>query len=276
MPTDVRAIHFSDQHQDVVNRFIAACEADARIVAAFVGGSNVRGEADAHSDLDLCVIVAEGAYADFVAGREQFLQQLGRLIFVEDFGLPDVVFSIFASGAEVELHLGSDTHLDRIHSGPFTILVDKKGILNGMTFTEESTDPTEQAETLRLLIYGFWHELSHFITAMGREQLWWAYGQLEALRRGCVSLARLQHDVSAWAGGDEPYFKIEKEMPVEMLAPLLATCVSRQRGPMFDAARIIVGFYRELARPLAQAHGIPYPIELDRVMTDRMNTLQDD
>jgi predicted nucleotidyltransferase len=276
MTTDVHAIQLSGQHQDVVNRFMAACEADARIVAAFMGGSNARGEADVHSDLDLCVIVTEDTYADFVAGREQFLQQLGRLVFVEDFGLPDVVFSIFASGAEVELHLGSEAHLDRIHSGPFTILVDKTGILNGMTFTEEATDPAEQTETLRRLIYGFWHELSHFITAMGRGQLWWAYGQLEALREGCVSLARLQHDFFTWAGGDEPYFKIEAEMPVETIAPLLVTCVSRQPGPMLDAARVIVGFYRELAATLAQAHGIPYPIELDRVMTHRMNTLQDD
>ena len=40
-------------HQVVKNRFLAACQADERIVAATVYGSYARGAADAYSDLDL-------------------------------------------------------------------------------------------------------------------------------------------------------------------------------------------------------------------------------
>jgi alkanesulfonate monooxygenase SsuD/methylene tetrahydromethanopterin reductase-like flavin-dependent oxidoreductase (luciferase family) len=40
-------------HQVVMNRFIAACQTDARIVAAFLGGSYASGTADTYSDLDL-------------------------------------------------------------------------------------------------------------------------------------------------------------------------------------------------------------------------------
>jgi hypothetical protein len=75
-------------------------------------------------------------------------------------------------------------------------------------------------ETLRRLVYWFWHDLSHFITAMGRGQLWWAYGQLEELRRYCVNLAHLRHNFSAEAEG---YEKIEQALPIEHLSSLQVT-----------------------------------------------------
>lgn len=259
----------SARHRAVLDRFVAACHEDARVVVAFLGGSNARGEADAHSDLDLCAITTDGAFDGFRADRETFLRRLGEPIFIEDFGLPDVVFCILADGTECELHLAHEGGLRALHAGQYRALIDKKGVLQGVTFAAERVDSGEQREVLRGLIAGFWHELSHFITAMGRGQLWWAYGQLDSLRGHCVSLARLRHNFSAWAGGDEPYFKVEKELPGEELAPLLATCVARERRAMLDAARMIIGMYRQLAQALAQAHGLEYPAQLERVMLDR-------
>ena len=51
-----------------MNRFVAACQADERVVAAFLGGSYARGTADAYSDLDLCLITTDEAYEDFCRG----------------------------------------------------------------------------------------------------------------------------------------------------------------------------------------------------------------
>jgi hypothetical protein len=42
---------------------------------------------------------------------------------------------------------------------------------------------------------------------------------------------------------------------------------------MLQAALAVVRFYRELAQPLAQAHGLPYPADLDRVMVARLEKL---
>jgi hypothetical protein len=36
---DTHDIHLPDNHQDIVDRFVAACQADERIVTAFLGGS---------------------------------------------------------------------------------------------------------------------------------------------------------------------------------------------------------------------------------------------
>jgi hypothetical protein len=42
---------------------------------------------------------------------------------------------------------------------------------------------------------------------------------------------------------------------------------------MVEAALAIVRSYRDLARPLAEAHGIPYPERLDQVMSGRLERL---
>jgi len=123
---------------------------------------------------------------------------------------------------------------------------------------------------LRRLVTWFWHNLSHFITAMARRQLWWAYGQLEELRRACLNLARLRQNFSDPGVGEEGYYKVEQALPIEQLAPLQATYCPLEQGAMLQAALVIVRFYQELARPLARTHDIPYPADLERVMCDRL------
>ena len=49
-------------HKTTLDRFVDACQSDARIVAAFLGDSYVTGAADAHSDLDLYLITTDEAY----------------------------------------------------------------------------------------------------------------------------------------------------------------------------------------------------------------------
>jgi hypothetical protein len=109
---------------------------------------------------------------------------------------------------------------------------------------------------------------------MRRDQIWWAQGQLESLRSVCVNLARLRHNVLDAEVGEEPYFKIEKVMPVEQLAALEETFSYLEKEEMLNAALTIVRFYLEVAPPLAQLHGIQYSHELERVMLDRLQKLQ--
>lgn len=260
-------------HQVITNRFVAACLADERVMAAFLGGSYSRGATDAYSDLDFGLIVTDEAYDDFFAGRETFIRLLGEPVFLEDYhdGDADFVFFIFPEGTEGELALGRESHFTHIHMGPYIVLLDKKGILAGAVFSGHGPAQAEQIETLRRLVNWFWHDLlHHFMTPMARGQLWSAYGALEELRLTCVNLARLRQNFSAEAEG---YEKVEQAIPVRQLAPLQATCCPLERGAMLQAALVIVRFYQELAPPLAQAHGIPYPADLARVMSRRLDQL---
>jgi predicted nucleotidyltransferase len=270
---DAQEIEQPQNHQVVMNRFVAACQADERVVAAFLGGSYARDAADAYSDLDLYLITTDEAYDDFFAEREAFIRRLGEPMFLEDYhgNGGDFVFFIFADGTEGELGLGRESHFTDIHGGPYRVLLDKKGILAGAVFPWYEAAQAEQTETLHRLVSWFWHDLSHhFITTMARGQLWSAYGALEDMRLTCVNLARLQQNFQAAAEG---YEKLEQAIPVEQLAPLQATFCPMERGAMLQAALVIVRFYQELAPPLARAHGIPYPAGLERVMSDRLEQL---
>ena len=259
-------------YQAVLGGFVAACRADERVVAAFLGGSYARGAADAYSDLDLGLITADAAYEDFLAGREAFIRRLGEPVFLEDFDHPSNLFFIFPDGTEGELAVGREGEFTHIHAGPYRVLVDKQGVLANAVFPRPEPDPAEQRETLRRLVAWFWHDLSHFITAMGRGQLWWAHGQLEVLRRICVNLVRLREDFAAGADG---YEKLDQALPVERLSPLRSTFCPMERDAMLQAGLAIVRYYRDLAPPLARAHGLPYPDALDRVMSDRLEKLRE-
>jgi predicted nucleotidyltransferase len=262
-------------HQAVADRFVSACEADDRVLAAFLGGSYARDAADEYSDLDLYLITRDEAFDDFRAQREAFVRMIGEPVFIEDFELPHTIFYILANGAEGELGFGPESRFDHIHKGAYEVFLDKKGILPGAVFRGREAEAGEQTEKLRRLIYWFWHDLSHFITAMRRGQLWWAQGQLEVLRGICVSLARLRHNFSDIEAGEEPYFKIEKAMPAEQLSDLQTTFCPMAADEMYKAVLAIVRFYREAAASLASKHGLSYPESLERVMVRRLEKMQD-
>lgn len=271
---DLQGIQLRPNHKAFVSRFVEACRADERVVAAFLGGSYAKGYADAFSDVDVSVITTDQAFEEFFNAREAFLRSFGDLVFLEDFDIPNIAFYIFSDDTEGELYFGSESRLDHIHSGSFQTLVDKKNILTEVMFSEREPASSDQLEKLRQYIYGFWHELSHFITAMSRGQFWWARGQLEALRRICVNLARLRHNFFDADTGEEAYFKKENVMPVEQLAVLKETFCPMEKVAMLKAGLAIVSFYREIVPPLAQLHGIDYPHRLEQVMMDRLQKLQ--
>lgn len=266
-------VSLSPHHQAFVDRFVLVCSADDRVVAAFLGGSNATGKADEYSDLDLCVITKDDSFAEFYDQRESFLRSLGDLVFLEDFGTPNIALYIFADGTEGELNFGSEGHLDQIHSGSFHSLVDKKNILAGAVFPERAPDEAKQAEKLSENIFVFWHELSHFITAIGRGHLWWAHGQLDALRSICVNLMRLENNFSDEGVGNEPYFKLEYALSVEKLAPLQSTFCPLDKRAMLQSVQWIVSVYLQTAKSLAESHGIAYPHKLERVMLERLAKL---
>ena len=123
----------------------------------------------------------------------------------------------------------------QIPSGPYQVLLDKQGILANAIFPSHQAEPAAQTEKLQRLVYWFWHELSHFITAMQRDQLWWAHGQLEVMRLQCVNLARLRHNFADPYVTDE-YFKVELALPVAQLATVAATFCLLEKAAMLQAA----------------------------------------
>jgi hypothetical protein len=115
--------------------------------------------------------------------------------------------------------------------------------------------------------------MAHFIKAMGRGQLWFAYGQLEVMRGICINLARLQHNFLDGDVGEEPYFKVEQAVPVTKLSPLETTFCALEFSAMLQAAQVILRFYQGLGSRLASEHGVTYQTELENMMRRQLADL---
>jgi predicted nucleotidyltransferase len=237
----------SAKHDAVLARFVEVCSSDRRIVAAFLEGSIATGKADAYSDIDLCLIAEDDAYDAVLAERAAIIKRLGDPLFLESFRNEAITFFILPDGTEGELAFGRESRLDEVIHGPYRTLLDRKGILGGSEDALPEPDPTTQTEELRRILYWFWHDLSHFIAALGRGHLWWAAGQLEALRRYCVNLARIEHGVEA---EDEPYEKLDQAISTTELSALRSTFPPIEHGRMLQAGLDLLAFYRERALAL--------------------------
>jgi hypothetical protein len=182
------------------------------------------------------------------------------------------VFFVLADGTESEIFFGVEGRLDEVDPGRYRTVFDPDGILDGVVFDEERADPDEHREVLRQSLTWFWHELSHFIAAIGREQLWWAAGQLEALRGHCVDLVRMEH--GSWAA-EEPYEKVDLVVDVDRLALLRSTFVPIEREALLRGANDLVRFFTETGPAVADAHCATYSVELERLMLDRLEGVRE-
>jgi hypothetical protein len=262
-----------ENRQAVIQRLVAACQTDERIVAAFLGGSFAREATDAWSNLDVGLIATDAAYDDFYAGHQAFVERLGEPVFLEPFHADDVdgVCYTFADGVEGELALGRQSHFRHLHVGPFKVLHDPTGLLAGAVFPLPYVEERAQRETLRRIMMWFWHDLyHHVITPLARGQLWSAHGGLADLRLACVQLIRLRENFQAPLSG---YRHVEQAVGAEQVDPLAATSCALERGAMLQAAQLLVRCYQDLAGPIAQRRQIAYPAELEKLMLGHLERL---
>ncbi len=206
-----------------------------------------------------------------IADRESFVRNLGEPLFLEDFGNENMAFVILADGTELEFNFFRVRDLHEIRSGPHRVLLDTDGILAGLEFPLPDGDPAARGESLREVLFWFWHDLGHFTTAIGRGQLWWAAGQLEQLRAYCVNLARIDQGGESQ---DEAYWKLDEGIATDPLEPLRSTFVAMDRDAMLHAAAKILAFFRERAPRVAEANGLTYPTELDRLIGGHLEDLR--
>ena len=106
---DSHEIQLPEHHQEILDCFIAACQADERILAAFLGGSYANGSADEFSDLDLFFITTDEVYEEFLTEREAFIRRLGEPLFLDDFGVAHGFCVIFSNGTEGDLWFGRES-----------------------------------------------------------------------------------------------------------------------------------------------------------------------
>ena len=257
-------------HTALLARFERLCRDDHRIVAGFLSGSLAREEADRYSDIDLGVLTSADGYDDVRAERPRLVEQLGEPLFVEDFGDDANIFFVLADGTEGELLVAQADRVDALNLGAYRVLVGDAGIADSGVLPIDAADRATLAEELDAVLRWFWHDLSHFVAAIGRVQLWWAAGQLQALRASCVNLVRIEHGLEAQ---EEPYEKLDTAISVSDLDQLRSTFAPLERGAMLEAGTELVSFFRERAPRVASAYAVTYPERLAATVSARLDEL---
>jgi predicted nucleotidyltransferase len=122
-----------------IARFAGECDADPLVVAAFLGGSFAAERATEASDVDVYVVSAEQDYGQLWAERLRLVEAMGRPELVVDHldfeGLGfDLVHFELADGVTGEVAFGHTGNFLKMHGGPHQVLVDRTGLLEGVTF----------------------------------------------------------------------------------------------------------------------------------------------
>src|SRR5690242_16514442 len=127
--------------EDALLRFRDACQRDPSIVAAFVGGSIAAHTDDEVSDIDLYAVTLQPDYQHFFTRRNAFMHTWARPLLVVDTlnfeGLGfDMLHFVLDDGVYGELALGHTDNFRMMHGGPHDVLIDKIGLLSGVTFSK--------------------------------------------------------------------------------------------------------------------------------------------
>ena len=239
-----------------LRRFSKAAAADPRVKAAFVGGSLANGSDDAHSDLDLYLIITADRYAEFLENVADFLATWGGVVFLDvtrnffDLGF-EMVHFVMADGVSGELALARPDNHKRIHAGPFDVLHDPDGFLEGVTYPREDADASSQERAVAHALHWFWLYLIDFSKAEARGDAWRCQAQLSRLRGALRKMLAL----SGLDAGDRAKAIIQME----------ASFVPCEADALRAACDTLTRVYERVAPAAARQHGLEMPRTLMRV-----------
>jgi predicted nucleotidyltransferase len=177
------------QHRVLLERVFARFRDDTRAVGLVVGGSLARGGADFYSDVDLYVVVRDGAFEDVFAERNSTAEAVGSPLF--GFAVDPVPGG---STDHIVLYEGpvkfDFMYLRESDLGPHprwdgcVMLKDTDGRLEAVVARSEALGPPRpSAEELTELNQKFWTWCWYAFGKIERGELWEALDGLHSIRR---------------------------------------------------------------------------------------------
>ena len=255
-----------------IQKFERIAREDPRILSAFLGGSLADGTEDDFSDIDIYYILDEQSYSDFPSQMRTRLSEMGPLVFLEqhnDFGF-DLILFIFQNGVKGELGLGTTKNLKTLHAGPYKVLVDKKGLLDGFVFLfQASLEGKDLQEYVEKQLRWYWYWYYVFLSAVARGRLWSAFTQLQQMREYAFKLIVLAHHPQKIPGQ-----RFERTVPRLVRDELgNASLPQYTRSSMIASADAMTEILkREIEQLLLSSHA-SYPADLEATVLDKKHSI---
>src|SRR5438874_138849 len=241
-----------DPRRTTIDRFAAAAKADDRVAAAFLGGSFASGKTDEHSDLDIYLVVDDERYDAFFADREAFVRTWADPVFLdttvnfEGFGF-DMVHFVNRDGVTGELAFARPDGMLAMHGGPHETLVDRRGLLDGVSFPLYEPSLEERRGAVDRALTWFWLDAITLSKSLARGRL----------RDAMASLSRMRERTAAMIAEVQP--EADRERLREQLLP---TYVPADPAGIGEAAERLIALHREVGQRTGLPHSVEYPAGL--------------
>jgi predicted nucleotidyltransferase len=255
------------QHRELLERAFARFQDDARAVGLVVGGSLAYGGADFYSDVDLYVVVRDGAFEEVFAERDPIAEAVGSRLFAFDVdpvpgGSTDHIV-IYERLVKFDFMYLRESELEPHPKWvSCAVLKDTGGRVGTVVARSEALGPPRpSAEELSELNQKFWTWCWYAFGKIERGELWEALDGLHSIRT--LALVPLLD----WSGErpHEGYRRLERKTNQEQASRLSATVAPMQVHALHAALRAEVELFRELRAAVLDRYGLsidPAPEEL--------------
>ncbi|TMI42576.1 hypothetical protein E6H21_00135 [Candidatus Bathyarchaeota archaeon] len=255
-----------------IQKFEQIAREDPRILSAFLGGSLADGTEDDFSDIDIYYILDEQSYPEFATQMRTRLGEMGPLVLLEqhnNFGF-DLILFIFQNGVKGELGLGTTTNLKTLHAGPYKVLVDKKGLLDGFVFPfQASLEEKDLQEYVEKQLRWYWYWYYVFLSAVARGRLWSAFTQLQQMREYAFKLIALAYHPQRIPGQ-----RFERTVPRLVRDELgRGSLPQYTRGSMIASADAMTQILKREIKELLLSSHANYPADLEATVLDKKRSL---
>jgi predicted nucleotidyltransferase len=261
------------QHRELLERVFARFRDDIRAVGLVLGGSLAQGGADFYSDVDLYVVVRDGAFEDVFAERNSTAEAVGSPLF----------------GFAVDPVSGGSTDHIVVYEGPVkfdfmylresdlgphprwdgcVVLKDTDGRVGAVVARSEALGPPRpSAEGLSELNQKFWTLCWYAFSKIERGELWEALDSLHNIR-GLALVPLLD-----WTAGSrhEGYRRLERKTNQEQASRLSATVAPMRAHALHAALRAEMELFRELRAAVLDRYGLTIDLAHEEVLESEMS-----
>jgi predicted nucleotidyltransferase len=261
------------QHRVLLERVFARFRDDTRAVGLVLSGSLAKGGADFYSDVDLYVMVRDGAFEDVLAERTATAEALGSPLF--GFAVDPVAGG---STDHIVLYEGpvkfDFMYLRESDLGPHprwdgcVVLKDTDGRLGTVVARSEALGPPRpSAEVLWELNQKFWTLSWYAFGKIERGELWEALDGLHSIRS--LALVPLLDWIAERR--HEGYRRLEPKTNQKQTSRLSATVAPMRASALHAALRAEVELFRELRGAVLERYGLSIDLAPEEVLESEMS-----
>ena len=240
---------------EFIGRIRDTLEGDTKVIGLFLGGSFGKGQADAHSDVDLLAVVARDEQPEFGRTWRQHLEAIAPVVFWNELHKEDLVINaITEEWQRIDLVLADEATFKKRSKDSLRPLIDRQGLYAILPATIPWPGPNKGY--ISYLVKEFLRVLGLLAVVNGRGEYLLSIAGVDLLRMMLFNL--LSEEVErADKGGMLAW---SRRLSAEQLS-LLATIppVAPTRESVVEAHLAVAAAFLPRARKLAQTWDIEWP-----------------